>query len=108
MEQFVLVPLSVYNSNSNSTFVTKQKVPIYKPEQTPTYHKGTLKQEINQELTISASPLVNKISESPRINLSNFHTLILDWNRDWCAVEVLCTTFEAQKHTHTRYLLYFT
>ncbi len=78
MEQFVLVPLSVYNSSNSSTIVTKQELPKYKPEQTPTYHKDTLKKEINQQLSTSASPLVNKILESPRIKLSNSNTLILD------------------------------
>ena len=78
MEQFVLLPLSVYNSSSSPTIVTKQELPKYKPEQTPTYHKDTLKKEINQQLSASASPLVNKILESPRIKLSNSNTLDLD------------------------------
>ena len=78
MEQFVLVPLSVYNSSNSPTIVTKQELPKYKPEQTPTYHKGTLKKEINQQTSTSASPLVNKTLESPRIKLSNSNTLILD------------------------------
>ena len=69
MEQFVLVPLSVYNSSNNPTIVTKQELPKYKPEQTPMYHKDTLKKEINRQLSTSASPLVNKILESPRIKL---------------------------------------
>ena len=78
MEQFVLVPLSVYNSSNSPTIVTKQELPKYKPEQTPTYHKDTLKKKINQQLSASASPLVNKILESLRIKLSNSNTFILD------------------------------
>ena len=78
MEQFVLVPLSVYNSSNSPTIVTTQELPKYKPEQTPTYHKDTLKKEINQQLSTSASPLVNRILESSRIKLSNSNTLILD------------------------------
>ena len=78
MEQFVLVPLSVYNNSNSPSIVTKQELPKYKPEQTPTYHKDTLRNEINQRLSTSASPLVNKILESPRIKLSNSNTLILD------------------------------
>ena len=78
MEQFVLVPLSVYNSCNNLTIVTKQELPKYKSEQFPTYHKDSLKKEINQQLSTSASPLVNKILEFPRIKLSNSNTLILD------------------------------
>ena len=78
MEQFVLVPLSVYINSNNPTIITKQELTKYKPEQTPTYHKDTLKKEVNQQLSWSASPPVNKILESPRIELSNSNTLILD------------------------------
>ena len=78
MEQFVLVPLSVYNSRNNPTIVTKQELPKYKSEQTPTYHKDTLRKEINQQFSTSASPLLNKILDSSCIKLSNFNTLILD------------------------------
>ena len=78
MEQFVLVPLSVYNSCNSPTIVTKQELPKYKSEQNPTYHKDTLKMEINQQLSTSASLLVNKILETARIKLSNSNTLILD------------------------------
>ena len=78
MEQFVLVPFSVYNSSNSPTIVTKQQLPKYKPEQTPMYHKDTLKKEINKQLSTSASPLVNKTLESPRINLSNSDTFILN------------------------------
>ena len=87
MEQFVLVLLSVYNSSNSPTNVTKQELPKYKPEQTPTYHKDTLKKEINQQLSTSASPLVNISLESPRIKLSNFEHFDPGWNRDWCVVE---------------------
>ena len=85
MEQFVLIPLSVYNSSNSPTIVTKQELPKYKPEQTPTYHKGTLKKEFNQQLSTNASPLVNKILESPRIKLSKSNTL--EWNRDLDGIE---------------------
>ena len=78
MKQFVLVPLSVYNGSNSSTIVTKQEIPKYKPEQTPSYHKDMLKKENNQQLSTGASPLVNKVLESPRIKLSNSYTLILD------------------------------
>ena len=78
MEQFHLEPLSVYNSSNNPTIVTKQELPKYKPEQTLRYPKDTLEKEINQQLSTSASPLVKKILESPRIKLSNSNTLILD------------------------------
>ena len=78
MEQFVLVPFSVYNSSNNPTIVTKQELPKYKPEQTPTYHKDTLKKEFNQQFSTSASSLVSKILQTPSTKLSNSNTLILD------------------------------
>ena len=78
MEQFVLVPLSVYNSSNNPTIVTKPEPPKYKPEQNPTYQKNTIKKEINQHLTTSATPPLNKVLESPHIKLWNSNTLILD------------------------------
>ena len=78
MEQLVLVPPSIYNSSNSPTIVTKEELPKYKPEQNLTYHKDTLKKEINQQRTTSASPLVNKTLASPCIKLSNSNTLILD------------------------------
>ena len=107
MEQFVLAPLSVYNSSNNPTIVTKQGLPKYKPEETPRYYKDTLKKEINEQLSTSASPQVNKtlVSSHQAIKFQHFDS---GWNRDWCAVEGLCTAFEAQKRTRTRYLLYLT
>ena len=79
MGQFVLLPLSVYNSSNNSTTVTKQELPKYKPEQTPTYCKDTLKKVVNQQLgTAGASPLLNKNLEFPRIKLSTSKILVLD------------------------------
>ena len=78
MEQFVLIPLSVYNSSNNPKFVTKQELPKYKPEQTPTHHKAMFKKETNQQLITSASPLINKILKSPRIKQSNSNNLIVD------------------------------
>ena len=97
MEQFVQVPLSVYNSSNNPTIVTKQEIPKFTLEQAHMYHRDTLRKEINQQLSASASPLVNKVLESPRIKLSISITLILD------GIET-----GVQKRTRARYSLYFT
>ena len=78
MEQLGLVPLSVYNCSNNPTIVTKQKLPKYKAEHTPTYEKDTLKKEVRPQLNTSASPLINRILESPYIKLSNSNSLIID------------------------------
>ena len=77
LEQFVLVPLSVYKSSNNSTIVTKSELPKYKSDQTSTYHRDTLKKENNQQLSTSAYRLLNKTLESPRVKLSNSNTLIV-------------------------------
>ena len=78
MEQFDLVPLSVHNISNSPTIVTKQELTKYKPEQTPTYNRDTLKKEINQQFSTSASPLENKVLKCPLIKLSNSTTLNLD------------------------------
>ena len=78
MEQFVLVQPSVYNSSNSPTIVTKQELPDYKLEQHPTYQKDGIKKQINPHFTTSATTLLNKLLESPRIKLSNANILILD------------------------------
>ena len=77
MEKFVLVPLTVYNSSNNPTIVTKHELPKYKPEQTRTNHKDTLKKGNSQQLSPGASTLINKILESPHIKPWNSNTLIV-------------------------------
>ena len=75
MEQFVLVPASVYNKSAQ--FVTKQELPKYKTEQPPTYQIDSLKKEINKKLFSKADPLIDKILSYSRIKLSNSQTIIL-------------------------------
>ena len=74
MEQFVLVPASVYNKSAQS--VTKQELPKYKTEQPPTYQIDSL--NLNKKLIGKADTLINKILSCPRIKLSNSQTIILD------------------------------
>ena len=74
MEQFVLVPASVYNKSAQS--VTKQELPKYKAEQPPTYQIDSL--NLNKKLIGKADTLTNKILSCPRIKLSNSQTIILD------------------------------
>ena len=82
MEQFVLVPASVYNNSNkislNTQAVTKQKFPKYQVEQNPTYQIDSLKKEINSKLFAKAHSLVDKILSCPRIKLSTSQTLLLD------------------------------
>ena len=76
MEQFVLVPASVYNKSAQS--VTKQELPKYKAEQPPTYQTDSLKRDINKKLFGKADTLIDKILSCSRIKLSNSQTIILD------------------------------
>ena len=76
MEQFVLVPASVYNKSAQS--VTKQEFPKYKSEQPPTYQIDSLKKDINKKVFGKADTLIDKILSCSRMNLSNSQTIILD------------------------------
>ena len=78
MEQFVLVPASVYNKCLITQSVIKQKLPKYQPSQNPRYQIDSLRKEINKKLFYKTDSLVNKILSCPRIKLSNSQTLILD------------------------------
>ena len=77
MDQFVLVPASVYNKSLVTQSVTKQDLPKYQPSQNPTYQFDSLKKEINKKFFSKADSLVEKILSCPRIKLSNSQTLIL-------------------------------
>ena len=76
MEQFVVVPDSVYNKSAQS--VTKQELRKYKAEQPPTYQIDFLKRDINKKVFGKADPLIDKILSCSRITLSNSQTIILD------------------------------
>ena len=76
MEQFVLVPASVYNKSVTTQSVTKQEHPKYKAEQTPTYQIKSL--NLDKKLYSKADPLIDKILCCSRIKLSNSQTKILD------------------------------
>ena len=78
MDQFVLVPASVYNKSLVTQSVTKHELPKYQPSQKPTYQIDSLKKEINKKLFSKADSLVDKILSCPRIKLPNSQTLILD------------------------------
>ena len=74
MEQFVLVPASVYNKSAQS--VAKQGLPKYKAEQPPTYQIDSL--NLNKKLFGKADTLTDKVLSCSRIKLSNSQTRFLD------------------------------
>ena len=79
MEQFVLVPISVYDSNIRKpTVVTKKELPSYQSEEKPTYQIESVKKDINKNLFAKADSLVDKVLSSPHIKLSTSNSLILD------------------------------
>ena len=78
MDQFVLVPASVYNKSVITQSVKKHELPKYQPSQNLTYQIGSLKKEINKKLFPKADSLVDKILSCPSIKLSNSQTLFLD------------------------------
>ena len=78
MEQFVLVPASVYSKTVTAQSVTKQELPKYKTEQPPTYQIDSIKRDINKKLFGKADNLIDKILSCSRIKISNSQTIILD------------------------------
>ena len=78
MDQFALVPASVYNKSLITQSVTKQELPKYQPSQNPTYQIDSLKKEINKKLFSKADSLEVKILSCPRTKLSNSQSLVLD------------------------------
>ena len=78
MEQFVLIPASVYNKSVTTQSVTKQELPKYKLKQPPTYQIDSLKRDINKKLFGKADSLIDKILSCSRIKLSKLQTIVLD------------------------------
>ena len=78
MEQFVLVPASVYNKSVTTQSFTKQELPKYKAEEPPTYQIDFLKRDINKNLLGKTDDLMDKILSCSRIKLSISQTIILD------------------------------
>ena len=76
MEQFVLVPASVYNKSVTTQSVAKQELPMYEIEQPPTYQIDSLKRDIKKK--VCTDPLMDKILSCSRIKFSNSQTLNLD------------------------------
>ena len=77
MEQFVLVPASLYH-NLNTKPTHKVELPKYQPQQTPSSHIDTLKKDINKKLLAKADSLIDKLLISPLIKLSQSNTIVRD------------------------------
>ena len=78
MQQFFLVPASVYNKSVATQSVTKQELPKYKAEQRATYQIDSPKRDINKKLFGKADTLIDKILSCSRIKFSQSQTIVLD------------------------------
>ena len=76
MEQFVLVPASVYNKSVTTHSVTNQELPEHKTEQPPKYQIESL--NLNKKVFGKADPLIDIVFSCSRIKLSTSQTKILD------------------------------
>ena len=106
MEQFVLVPASVYSKSVTAQSVTKQELPKYKAEQPPTYQFDSL--NLNKKLFGKADPLIDKISSCSRIKLSNSQTIILDGVDTGVLISDFTQHLHRKKRRRSRHLFYFT
>ena len=78
MEQFLLVPASVYNNSVTTQSVAKQELPKFKAEQPPTYRIESLKRDINKKHFGKADSLIGEILSCSRIKLSISQPIFLD------------------------------
>ena len=106
MEQFVLVPASVYNKSLTTQSVTKQELPKYKAEQPLTYQIDSL--NLNKELFSKADLLIDKILSCPRIKFSNSQTIILDGVDTGVLISDFTQHLRRKKRRRSSHLLYFT
>ena len=108
MEQFVLVPASVYNKSVTTQCVNMQKFPKYKAEQPPTYQIDSLKRDINKKLFGKADTLIDKILSCSRIKLSFSQTIVLDCVDTGMLISDFTLHLRRKKRGRSRHLLYFT
>ena len=78
MEQFVLVPASVYNNSVTTQSVTKQELSNYKAKQPHTYQIDSLKRDIYKKLFGKADTLLDKPLSCSRIKPSISQTISLE------------------------------
>ena len=78
MQQFVLVPASVYDKTLFTQSATKQELPKCKAGQPPTYQIDSLKRDINKKVFGKTDTLIEKILSFSRLKLSKSQTIILD------------------------------
>ena len=97
MEQFVLVPASVYNKRLITQSVTKQELPKYQPLQNPTYHIDSLKKEMNKKFVFQSRLFSRQDFVLSTYQALNFTNFIFRWCRNWNSPVGLCSTTASLK-----------
>ena len=91
MEQFVLVPASVYNKNLKTQAVTEQELPKYEAEQNRTYQIDSLRKEISKKLFAKADfSRENFVFSYQSLNFADFN---IGWCGNWSFTVRLCPTW---------------
>ena len=78
MQQFILLPVSLYKESLVAQSFTKQEFPANQTLQHPTYQIDSREREKNKKLSAKAGSSVDKILPRPRFKLSGSLTSILD------------------------------
>ena len=78
MDQFFLLPTSVYNKILITQSVTKRELSKQQLSLSPMYQIDSLTQEVNKKLFSKPESLVDNFFSCPLIKLSNLQTLYFD------------------------------
>ena len=110
MEQFVLVPASVYNNgrSSKTQFVKKKhELPKCQGGPTSTYQIDSL-QKVNKQKAVCQSRLFSRqsvvLSPYEALNFSDFD---IGWCENWKFTVRFCSTNSSKKRRRSRRLFYF-
>ena len=104
MEQFVLVPASVYNKSLNEQSVTKQELPKYQPSQITSRQIDSFKNEANKNCLLKQT-LYFFLSSYQALKLADF---IFGWSQNCSFTIKLCSTTSSWKRRRSRTLHYLT
>ena len=106
MEQFVLIPYSIYQSPSTLTRKQKLEQKQDKDEIVPKSF-DTIYSDVNARLkTIYKKHLIDSNLISPRIKLSQSNIIMLDKRDTKESIVVFVCKLKRKKHRFHRYLLY--
>ena len=91
MEQFVLVPASVYSKSLNTQAVTKQELRKYHAEENPTYQTYYFIKEKNNKQFAEADSLVNIFCLVLLSSSDGRRLWYIGWRKNWSFIVTLCS-----------------